>query len=76
MARLIHNSLALIIATRESHGHILPLLWLLVQSICLLRRDSNTDNLIESSSGAASHHGPKLSVETTQKAALPIRHQY
>ena len=70
--RLVDNPLVLIIATRESHGNIPPLLRLLVQMIHPIRRDSNTDNLIESSSGVASHHGLKLSVETTQKAVLPI----
>ena len=70
MDRLINNLLMLAIATRGSHGYVLPLLSLFVLTVLLLSGNSNTDNLIITGSGTSSQHSLKLSIETTHKIML------
>ena len=70
MAKLIHDPLTLVIATRESPLHILPLLRLLVQAILFFGSNSNVDNLIVTGSGIGSQHSLNLGLKATYKPTL------
>jgi hypothetical protein len=67
---LIHEPLALIIATGVSHGHKFPFLCLLVQTILLFKGDSHTNCFMISRIGKTSQHSLKLSTETMNKPLL------
>ena len=64
MAMLIHKPLVLVIATRESHVHMLPFLSLLVETILFFKRNSHTDNLMIACISKTSQHSLKFSAET------------
>ena len=70
MAMLTHNPLVLIIATRESHMHMLPFICLLVQMILFFKRNSHTDNLMIACISKTSQHSLKFSAETMNKLLL------
>ena len=59
-----------IIATRESHVHMLPLLHLLVQTILLFIGDSNINGLMITSSGTSGQHLLNLGVKTPYEPLL------
>ena len=70
MDRLINNLLMLAIATRGSHGYVLPLLSLFVLTVLLLSGNSKTNSLIITGRGTSSHHSLKLSIDTMHKILL------
>jgi len=70
MAKLIHDPLTLVIATRESPLHILPLLRLLVQEILFFRSNSSADDLVIAGIGTDGQHSLNLGAKPMYKPML------